>query len=230
MSRVLTRDQVRRVDELAVSRYAIPSLILMENAARSAAAIIDAQYAAGGRTVVLCGPGNNGGDGCAIARHLHNAGWSVRLAITAPPDRWTPDTATNFRIVEAMGLGPLIVPDAGSQQDFVQSIAADEIVIDALLGTGFQGKVRSPLQELIERVNTGPRRGVVAIDVPSGLDCNTGSTGGVAIRADLTITFVAAKPGLLAMHGAAYVGRLEIADIGVPRELIEAVIRGPTDG
>ena len=217
MPPTLTRDQVRRVDELAVSRYHIRSLILMENAGRNATAIIDRVYGPNGRAFIVCGPGNNGGDGLVIARHLHSVGWTVRVHLAADGDRLAPDTRTNFEIVSAMGM----------ETDATLDSAADEIVVDALLGTGFAGTVRQDAAALIERINAVPKRAAVAVDVPSGLDCDTGLPGGVAVRADLTITFVAAKPGLLQPLAANWVGKLEVADIGAPPELIEEVLRTP---
>lgn len=224
MSVVLTREQVRRVDRLAVERYKIMGLVLMENAGRSAAAIISDVYGQAGRAFICCGPGNNGGDGYVIARHLHNAGWSVRVMVAGDPSRMTHDAGANYAIVEAMGLKTLVAADGESQQTAVRSINTSDVVVDALLGTGSQGEVRSPMAELIDAINAVARRAVVAVDVPSGLDCNTGTPSNATIRADLTITFVAAKTGFVAPTAAPYVGRVEVADIGVPRELLAEIV------
>ena len=223
MNLILTRDQIRRVDQLAVERYSICGLVLMENAGRNAAEIIRNTYGQTGRVFICCGPGNNGGDGCVIARHLHNAGWSVRLMITGDASSMTHDTKANFTIVEAMDIECRVVPDQEAQQAAVESIRSDEVVIDAILGTGFRGNVRSPTDSLIDAVNAAPKRALVAIDVPSGLDCNTGVPSNATVCADLTVTFVAVKTGLVATQASPYVGRLEVADIGAPRELIEEI-------
>ena len=227
MCQALTRAQVRRVDQLAIERYGISGPVLMENAGRNAAEVIRRVFGEVGRAVILCGPGNNGGDGCVIARHLHNAGWSVWLMVTADESRMTPDTLGNFRIIQAMQLNPVIAPDVESQQTFIRSIQGDEIVVDALLGTGFRGEVRSPTDELIEEVNARRTRAVVAIDVPSGLDCDSGQPSNATIRADLTATFVASKVGFANEAAASYVGRLEVVDIGAPRELVSEVANTP---
>ena len=229
MSVILTRDQIRRVDRLAIERYGIVGVVLMENAGRNAAQIIRREYGESGGAAICCGPGNNGGDGCVIARHLHNAGWSVRLLITGKPERMSPDMLANFRIVEAMGLEHVITTDGGAQCDFIQSVRSDEIVLDALLGTGFRGEVRSPTAELIEAINMAAKRGTVAIDIPSGLDCDNGEPSNATIRADLTITFVARKTGLVASQAVSYVGKIEVADIGVPRELIAEIASGSVE-
>ena len=247
MSIVLTRDQVGRVDHLAINRYGIAGIVLMENAGRGAADLIRESYggitrtdrefaqaeACGsgespGKTFIACGSGNNGGDGCVIARHLHNAGWSVRLMITGDESRMTPDTLTNYRIVEAMGIERWIAADFAGQEAIIDTIQADEVMVDALLGTGFRGRVRSPTAELIEKINAAPRRGLVAVDVPSGLDCDTGEPSNAVIVADLTITFVAAKTGFSAQSAARYVGRVEVVDIGAPRELVAEVLSEST--
>ena len=219
MSVVLTREQIRRVDHLAINHYGIPGPVLMENAGRNAAAIIRETYGLSGSAFICCGPGNNGGDGCVIARHLHNAEWSVRLLVTGDDTHMTDDMKTNFRIVEAMGLRPQVTAEEEAQRALIQSVRPDDVIIDALLGTGFRGEVRSPTAELINEINAAAKRAVVAVDIPSGLDCDTGAPSNATIHADLTITFVAKKTGLTAAAAAPYVGRIEVVDIGVPREL-----------
>ena len=226
MSITLTREQVRRVDELAIRLYGIAGIVLMENAGRNATAIIDRIYGPNGRALICCGTGNNGGDGCVIARHLHNFGWAVRLMIVGDASRMTPDMSANFRIIEAMRLDPVTAVDPEEQRAIVGSIASHEVVVDALLGTGFSGEVRSPLAELIHAINAANKRAVVAVDLPSGLDCDTGTAGDATVRADLTITFVAHKRGFDFPQSAPYLGRIEVVDIGAPRELIADVAAG----
>ena len=187
---------------------------------------------AGRRNVVgfvgTVGHHSNGGDGCVIARHLHNAGWSVRMMITGDDSRMAPDMRANYRIVEAMGLARTIATDVAEQRALVDTIREDEVVVDALLGTGFGGEVRSPTAELIDALGQAPRRAIVAIDVPSGLDCDTGAPSNATIRADLTITFVAAKSGFSAESAAPYVGRVAVVDIGAPPEAVaEVLAEGP---
>jgi len=223
---MLTREQVRRVDGLAVERYGISGLVLMENAGRNAASIITGEYGPTGRALICCGTGNNGGDGCVIARHLHNAGWSVRLLVTGDEAQMTPDMLANFRIVRCMGLEPRVACDSTELAGALASVRPDDVVIDALLGTGFRGAVRPPTDRLIEGINAAPARALVAIDVPSGLDCDSGEPSNATVRADLTITFVAAKTGFAAAAAAPFVGRVRVADIGAPRELIAEVAGG----
>ena len=220
---VLSRNQVRRIDELAQSQYGLPGIVLMENAGHGAARILDHQYGPRANTFIACGTGNNGGDGLVIARHLHIAGWSVRVVITGNPASMTPDCATNDRAVQAMNVERFVASDEGDFLARCEVIGADTIVVDALLGTGFQGTVRPALAAFIDRLNTIPKRATVTIDVPSGLDCDTGTPGGTAVRADRTITFVAMKPGFLTESGRRYTGQCHVVGIGVPSELIDRV-------
>ena len=213
------------MDELAVSRYGMTGLQLMENAGRNAAEIIDIRYGSRGHAFIACGGGNNGGDGFVIARHLHNRGWGVVCVLASDQSKLSHDGAVNFGIVRKMGLDVRVIA-AGSQVDSgLVGLSAEAVVVDALLGTGFAGEVRSPLAKLIESLNTLPHRAMVAIDVPSGLDCDTGASVRATIRADLTITFVATKLGFQLPAAKAFTGEIVVADIGAPRELMEAVAK-----
>ena len=218
---VLTRDQVRRVDELAQSKYGLAGIVLMENAGRGAAELIDRLYGPRGQSLVACGIGNNGGDGLVVARHLHILGWRVTVIIAGDPDSMSSDCAANDRVVRAMDLPRHVALDGSWPGGLVTN--EQMIIVDALLGTGFRGQVRPLPSALVERLNTFPKRAMVAIDVPSGLDCDTGQPGGTAIQADVTITFAALKPGLLTEGGRRYSGSCHVVGIGVPPELLEVV-------
>jgi len=229
MNQPLTRDQVRCVDRIAIEEFHVPGIVLMENAGRNAAPIIRRQYfaqtgSAGGdseaprpnRVVVFCGSGNNGGDGLVIARHLFNCSVPVVIAPTRPDGPTTRDAATNFAICRAMNI----------EQADPASVALQsrDVVVDALLGTGFSGSVRKPLAAVIKRINAAPLAGVVAIDVPSGLDCDTGKASGACIRADLTITFVATKVGFATESAKPRLGTIHICDIGAPRQALQRAL------
>lgn len=221
--RPLTRDEVRNIDRLAIEQYGIPGVVLMENAGRGTALhIIEMLGHAQDRQVTIaCGGGNNGGDGFVIARHLHNAGAKVTILLATDPDRIKGDAAVNFRIVQAMNLPIMPCVTAGHVEHATTLLLSSNLIVDALLGTGFTGQVRSPLRELIERINTAGLHGIriVAVDIPSGLDCDTGQPGGAAIHASMTVTFVAPKVGLLKDAAASHVGHIKVVDIGTPREL-----------
>jgi len=216
----LTRTQVRRVDELAVSRYGMVGLQLMENAGRSAAEIIDTRYGPRGHALIACGGGNNGGDGFVIARHLHNRGWTVACNFVGAESKLSPDCTTNFGIVRKMDLPMRYIMEGSQVPAAMLGLTARTVLVDALLGTGFSGEVRSPMAELITELNGIPRRAMVAIDVPSGLDCDSGVPASVTIRADLTITFVASKTGFQSPGAQALTGEVVVADIGAPCNLI----------
>lgn len=220
---ILTRGQVRQVDQLAVTKYRQVSITLMENAGRNAAEAIDRHYGPAGKALIFCGPGNNGGDGFVIARHLHNRNWEVAVVLAGDPQRLTPDAGANYAVVEAMGLPLTLAHEAEAQLAAVQQIQPEHVVIDALLGTGFVGAVRSPTAELIAALNARPHRALVAVDVPSGLNCDTGEPSNATVRADLTVTFAAQKAGFVLPAAAPYVGIVEVADIGVPRVVIDEV-------
>jgi len=219
----LSRDQVRRIDRLCTERYGIPGLILMENAGKNAAAIIESSYGPDGRAFVACGTGNNGGDGFVIARQLHNLGWDVRIALCGDPDKMSPDCRTNHAIASAMRLPIVVCRNGAEVRQAGGLIEPNDVIVDALLGTGFSGNVRSPIVEMIALVNQSKKRAVVAVDVPSGLDCDTGAPADCTIRADLTITFVAPKVGFDAQSARPFLGRVVSAGIGAPKELVAQI-------
>lgn len=223
-SPVFTRDQIRRVDQMAIEEYHIPSLVLMENAGRGAARLIDRLYGASGKSVVIvCGSGNNGGDGGVIARHLHNAGWQVQIVIVRPAEKFSADMTAQYRMISAMNLPITFALEESSFAACAQAWGRSVVVVDAMLGTGFDGEVRSPLAEMISRLNEAEKLGTVAIDVPSGLDCQTGQASAATVRADHTVTFVGPKVGFARGHAGAVLGEVHVVDIGVPAELIERV-------
>jgi len=230
----LSRDQSRHVDRLAVERYGIPSIVLMENAAINAtAAILDELGEAGDgaaefstlTVAVLCGGGNNGGDGYAVARHLHNLGVDARLYAAKDPGGLDGDAAVNHAICERMGLPIEPVLDGPAIDAAKAAWAEADGVVDALLGTGFSGEVREPLATLIAAVAELDRTPVIAVDAPSGLDADTGEPSNATVRADLTVTFVARKRGFTA-DAERWTGRVVIGDIGVPPALVAEVAGG----
>jgi NAD(P)H-hydrate epimerase len=223
--RPLTRQEIREVDRVAIEQYGIPGVVLMENAGRGVAEhIIKALGGSveGRRVTIVCGGGNNGGDGYVIARYLHNADAEVLILLASDPEQLKGEAAVHYRIARQMGLNMVPCQTAEQVQHATTPLLRSDCIVDALLGTGFAGEVRSPLRELIEGINTVGLHGikVVAVDIPSGLDCDTGQPGGVAVRASLTVTFVAPKVGLLADAAAGYIGHIAVVDIGVPREII----------
>jgi NAD(P)H-hydrate epimerase len=218
----LSRDQVRDIDRTAIEQIGIPGVALMENAGRhtASAALELLGDPAAARAAIVCGSGNNGGDGFVIARHLHNAGVSVAILLACDPDGISGDARINYDIAERMSLP--IHPIRTPEQLAAQRAALQEanLIVDALLGTGFSGEPRPPLDAAIEAINAASRAKVVAVDVPSGLDCDTGRPSRPCVRADLTVTFVARKIGFDEPAAREHLGRVVVADIGVPVELL----------
>ena len=222
---LLTRAQVREVDRLAIEEFHIPGIVLMENASRAAAdeamsLMIDFRVR---RALILCGGGNNGGDGLALARHLHNRGAEVAIALTIDPARYHGDALINWEIVRAMRL-----PTVSATPDALRAFD-DGLIIDAIFGTGLAEPPRDPFPALVQAI-TDTEQPVLAVDVPSGLDCDTGlPLGPAVVVADRTVTFVSPKAGFANPAAATYLGKVIVGDIGCPRELIERV-RGVGSG
>lgn len=195
----------------------LPGLILMENAARGVAEVVlSLRNLAPGPIVVACGPGNNGGDGFAVARHLTNEGLPVGVLLVPAPGDYPPgsDAAINLEVARAMGI-PLVTEAA---------LTAASLVVDALFGTGLDREVRDPYAGLIRRINeTGAP--VLAVDIPSGLDADTGEVLGTAVVAQHTATMVAPKTGFARAQGPKHVGRLHVVGIGTPPELVDRVLK-----
>jgi NAD(P)H-hydrate epimerase len=217
---VLDRDSVREVDRSAIEEYGIPGIVLMENAARGLAVIAldmlrDAAHDPP-RALVVCGRGNNGGDGYALARHLVNAGVEVRLAALGEPGPAS-DAGINASICRHMGMPRVDIEEIGDAASF-------DLIVDAIFGTGLDRPLEGAALEAVRWLNCAGRP-VLAVDVPSGLDCDTGRPLGDAVRADRTATFVAMKSGLLQARARPYAGRVEVVDIGAPRALIERLAR-----
>jgi len=222
---ILTRQQVRRLDELAMTEYGMSGLVLMENAGRGTTDVLRGLDIAG-PVVICCGRGNNAGDGFVIARHLELRGHQARVLLWADPDELTGDAAANFRILQKTDV-PIDVFAGRHDPDRLQVHLADAAwIVDALLGTGARGEPRAPFDAVIDQINAAaaPK---LAVDLPSGLDCDTGRPASQTVRAAHTCTFAAAKPGLILPEAKPYVGQLHLIDIGTPRSLLERMLAEP---
>jgi NAD(P)H-hydrate epimerase len=200
--------------------YGVPGIVLMENAGRGTAELLRS-LGIHGPVAICCGKGNNGGDGFVIARHLDNCHVPARVLLFASPDQLRGDAALNYRIIAKSGLSISI--SASPTLDlpaFERELASVEWVVDALLGTGLAGSVQPPYADVINAINAGGAR-VLAVDIPSGLDCDTGRPLGVAVRAQHTATFVAEKKGFANAEARAWLGQVHVLPIGAPRILVE---------
>ncbi len=220
----LSREAVREVDRRAIQELGIPGVVLMENAGRAAAELVlRVRPRADDRPVViLCGRGNNGGDGLVVARHLQIHGVPVHVLLLAPGDSVRGDAAVNLHIVRRARIRLDELAPGDDLARFLAPVNEASLLVDALLGTGASGNPRSPYAEAIQAANDSGAP-VVAIDVPSGLDCDTGQPGRPCIRAAHTCTFVAPKRGFARDEARQYLGRLHVASIGVPPWLVKEV-------
>jgi ADP-dependent NAD(P)H-hydrate dehydratase / NAD(P)H-hydrate epimerase len=198
-------DEMRALDRWAIEREGVPSLQLMERAGGEVGRAIT-ELSPAGPVRIVCGRGNNGGDGLVVARLLRDAGLEADALLLFGPDDLSPDARANLDRTEATEVGAGDLPGA---------LEGSAVVVDAILGTGFSGSPRAPLDAAIEAINSSGAT-VVAVDVPSGVDASTGEVEGACVRADLTITFHAHKLGLWIAPGKFRAGRVEVVEIGIP--------------
>jgi ADP-dependent NAD(P)H-hydrate dehydratase / NAD(P)H-hydrate epimerase len=206
---LLDAPQMRAVDRWAIVEQGIPSLDLMEHAGEGVAQAVE-RVAHDGPVAVVCGKGNNGGDGLVLARLLRLAGREVTVVCLASAQALSADARVNLERLP--GEQPVDLDEPFARE----AIAKAVVIVDALLGTGFEGVPRGAVAEAIEAVNEASGC-VVSVDVPSGVDASNGVVAGAAIQADLTVTFHAAKPGLWIHPGKGYAGEITTIDIGIPR-------------
>lgn len=211
--RLLTRVQVRDLDRRAIEEFGIPGSVLMENAGRGAAELL-CSLGISGPVVICCGKGNNAGDGFVIARHLAIRSVRVHVLLFANPDELRGDAAANYHTLSqtAVSIEHIKAP----QFDQPEFASADWLV-DALFGTGLTAAVRPPYDGIIAAMNRSRIR-TLAVDVPSGLDCDTGNPLGPCIQAAHTATFAAVKMGFVQPEAQPWVGKVHCIDIGIPQD------------
>jgi NAD(P)H-hydrate epimerase len=223
---LLSREQVRSLDRRAIEEYGIPSLVLMENAGRGTADVL-CSLSAKGPIVICCGKGNNGGDGLVAARHLVNRGLAVKIFLFAELASLSEEAAVHWKIVERMDIPRTVLTDADQPaRELPAELARAEWIVDALFGTGLTGPLRPPLDLVAELINLSGKK-VLAVDIPSGLDADTGLQLGATVRAAHTVTFVAGKKGFANPAAAQWLGQIHLVDIGAPRRLIEEFLSEP---
>jgi len=214
----MTRDEVRAFDAWAINTLGIPGVVLMENAGRGCAELIQDKLkdAANPKVCIFCGTGNNGGDGYVIARHLVNSGFGVTVVVCGDRNKIKGDAKINLDVLERMDLSIEHMNLAeGNIAERVEGLCSGtDTVVDSLFGTGLSGQLRGEYRELIESMNAC-QCPILAVDIPSGLDCDTGEPLGAAIRAAATVTFVALKKGFTSPGAPGYTGEIFVASIGV---------------
>lgn len=213
MKKVVTAEQMQKIDRKAIHETGVPGLILMENAGLGVARKVeDLLKIIGGDTVVIyCGKGNNGGDGLVAARHLFKKGFTVNVYLAGEKEKLKGDAVTNLKMLEGFKVK---INEIKSKKD-LKKVADGDIIIDALLGTGIKGEVKGFLSDVIKLINDSPQK-VISIDIPSGLQCDDGYFFGACIKADYTCTMAELKCGLLLPPGRDMSGIVEVVDICSP--------------
>lgn len=223
--KVVTAKQMREIDDVAREKFGISTLILMENAGLNVVTRMEKEYGSfTGKTInVLCGPGNNGGDGLVVARHLINQGASVNVFLLFEEAREHTDfpaaIAENLNIIRKITNRVYRIKDEKDLELYEGQMISAHFIVDAIFGTGFKGEARKPYGAIIDMINHAMIP-IIAVDIPSGLSGDTGIASAHTIIADLTITFTLPKLGHIIVDGPKYVGKLVVADISIPSDII----------
>ncbi len=220
---IATALQMQELDRKTINDLGIPGIVLMENAGRGTCEQIKRHFPdVKKKIVVLCGSGNNGGDGFVIARYFYNKGFKTSVYLFSAADKVRGDAKINLQAFQQMGGQVLETTDDEQWKRAGNDIKHAGLIVDAMLGTGLSSEVRGLYKLVIEDINALPLIPVVAVDIPSGIDATTGKILGTAVKADLTCTFGLPKRGLVLFPGLFHTGNLEVIDIGIPGQLIES--------
>lgn len=223
--KVVTAAEMRQIDQDTIERIGIPGIVLMETAGSAIVRAIEQHYPTCKRIGIFAGKGNNGGDGIVIARQLAHIGLDVHIFLVSPPESFTGEAAVNLQIAKNLKLRiEEILTDAALETEESVSLnhtTSCELLVDAIFGTGLRGEVREPIATLINAINNLSIP-ILSIDLPSGLDADTGNPFGTCVQADRTVTIGLPKRGLLVHPGAELAGKLEVVDIGFPEQVIDA--------
>lgn len=218
-SKILSAEEMQRLDRFAIEEIGIPSAALMENAGCAAAQVVLSMLKGkkNSRVSVFCGMGNNAGDGFVVARHLMNANVSVSVFLIGSPRQLKNDAAINYNILKKCHCRIHI--SHAVDKEVMKTVFSSDILIDAIFGTGINREVGSPFRDFIECLNQSGKR-IVSLDIPSGLNGTTGKIYGTCIRATKTVTFGYAKKGFYQKDGPSLTGEVVVKDIGIPRNAI----------
>ncbi len=221
--KLLTAAEMMRIDSQAINEYGIPGMVLMENAAIQTVEMVSEllPVVEGSRVIILAGKGNNGGDGLAIARHLTSMGARVLLFMLCEPESLKGDAAANYAITRKIcqEIYPMTI-EAHLDKLMISILQAD-LIVDAIYGIGFRGELPELESQVVRMVNWSSLP-VVSVDIPSGVEADTGRVCGEAIKATCTVTFALPKIGLILEPGKEYAGTVSVADITIPRALMES--------
>ena len=217
--KVVTAAEMRQIDQDTIEDIGIPGIVLMETAGSAIVRAIEQHYPTAQRISILVGKGNNGGDGLVIARQLAHTGHDVYIFLVSPADSFTGEAAINLQIAKNLGLR--IEAILGEKEAWKRWMTNCELLVDAIFGTGLRGAVRDPIATFVDAINNLSTP-ILSVDLPSGLDADSGNPLGICVRADRTVTIGLPKRGLLVHPGAELAGKLEVVDIGFPTQVIDA--------
>ncbi|MFA6379021.1 MAG: NAD(P)H-hydrate epimerase [Candidatus Omnitrophota bacterium] len=223
MHKAVSVSQAQKIDHLAIQKFGIPSLILMENAGRETAQEILklGSKKRRARVCIFCGTGNNGGDGFVVARHLFNAGINVRTFLIGKPQNLKQDPATYYQILKKIGCPVKSIRKVSTE--VLKDLKKATVIVDAIFGIGLSRTIDEPFKSIINAMNQ-VKKDVISVDVPSGLDATTGKILGVCVKASCTVTFAVMKKGFLKNNGPRYAGKVIVSDIGIPRQAIDMIL------
>jgi NAD(P)H-hydrate epimerase len=224
---LVTASEMQEMDRRTIEEFGIPGMVLMENAGRGATAFLLEKFPdiVNEKVGVIAGRGNNGGDGFVIARYLKQKGCEVQVYLLADSGRVRGDALANLKLLKPLGVPLVEIPDEASFSRIKSEMDGIDLWVDAIFGTGLKSDVKGYFKTVINYIN-GLKKPVFAVDMPSGLNSDTGQTRGACVSAGATATFAFAKTGHMVLPGAAYTGDLEIVDIGIPPHIVTAVNPG----
>jgi ADP-dependent NAD(P)H-hydrate dehydratase / NAD(P)H-hydrate epimerase len=222
--KLLTADEMRSLDREAIEKYGVPGLTLMENAGRGAGEYFSRFFERlrPGPVLIFCGKGNNGGDGYVIARHMENRGWQARLLVLAKREDIAGDARVNLDILHNSGADIVYAPDQESLEAVLPSQCGFRLIVDAIFGNGLASEIRGHFAEAVDWINASGLP-VAAVDMPSGVNADTGAVLGRCVQAACSATFAFPKVGQMIHPAASYGGEIRTVDIGMPKMLLESV-------
>ena len=219
--KVVTAQEMRQIDKQTIEKIGIPGIVLMETAATAVFRSIQKNYPECRHVAVIIGKGNNGGDGLALARQLAHAGYNVQIVLVSPPESFTGDAVTNLQVAQKLGLSIIEILSEPELKKIDKEILSCDLIVDAIFGTGLRDGINGYIKGVIDRLNS-TKCPIIAIDLPSGLNADTGAVEGACVRAGRTVTLGLPKRGMFLYPGAETVGELEIADIGFPENVVKS--------
>lgn len=219
--KVVTAEEMRQIDKQTIEKIGIPGIVLMEAAANAVFRSIQTNFPECRNVGIIIGKGNNGGDGLALARLLSHEGYTIHIVLVSSPDRFAGDALTNLHAAQNLRFPMVEVLSESELKNLDNEIASCDLIVDAIFGTGLRGGIEGYIKDIIDRLNAVDHP-ILAIDLPSGLNADTGAVEGACIRAHRTVTLGLPKRGMLLFPGVQTVGAMEIADIGFPRRVVES--------